>query len=76
MRIMIPCCIERMLLPHLAEGERAEFVERMVNVLLVGASEHLSDAEWSQLINRLRHWTGALEPTTPEAATNSPRGRS
>ena len=73
MRIMIPCCIERVLLPTLAEGERGEFVQRMVNILLVGASEHFSEAEWTQLITRLRHWTGPQEPSTPNATNNTRR---
>lgn len=58
MRAVIPHCIEQLLLPHLAESDKAEFIQRMVNLLLLGASEHLSEREWSRLIVRLRHWTG------------------
>ncbi len=65
MKTMVPHCVEP-LLPRLAEEDRAEFIQRMINLLLVGGSQHLSEAEWAQLITLLGHWTGALTPLEQE----------
>ena len=69
MRTMMPHALEQVLLPRLSEAEQAEFIERMVNILLVGASRRLCDEEWDRLVGEL-HDRGTLG--IEERAESSP----
>ncbi len=73
MRTMMPHALEQVLLPHLPEVDQAEFIERMVNILLMGACQRLSEEEWGRLVARLRDWTGALKPTAPIGQADTKR---
>ena len=61
MKTMMPHCLEHVLLPNLSEPERGEFIARMINILMLGASREMPEGEWEQLINQMRSWTGSLD---------------